>query len=176
MIHRGKKRGISDYISPSELLPNHTDCSPPPERAQLVTWQVPASSCLISPATGRAEVECRQPCATTPARPKALPAALLVRSVPGSGRQQPPHTHRSLCKGEGCCTIKTGYAPLSALMSWGRNMGRRGGVKKQDSKIGMETHEDQALEETQYTNFFPPPKSLDNVKVCGFYNFRAFKT
>lgn len=47
----------------------------PQEQAQLV----PASSCIASPATGRGEVVCGQPHATTtPAWPKALPAALFV--------------------------------------------------------------------------------------------------
>lgn len=64
-----------------------------------MTWQVPAASCLISPARGSAEGECRQPCASAPTHPKALPAALLVPSAPGSGKQHPPHTHGFLHRG-----------------------------------------------------------------------------
>lgn len=62
---------------PTNHLPAR-GCSPQQEWAQLVTWQVPASSCIASPGAGRGEADCRQPCATTPACPQALPAALLV--------------------------------------------------------------------------------------------------
>lgn len=47
-------------------------------------------------------------------------------------------------------------------------MERRGGVKKQDSKIGMETHEDQALEETQYTIFFLPQRAWTMSRFVAF--------
>lgn len=51
-----------------------------------------------------------------------------------------------------------------------------GSVKKQDSKIGMETHEDQALEETQYTIFFSSPKEPGQCQGLWLLQLRAFKT
>lgn len=49
-------------------------------------------------------------------------------------------------------------------------------LKNQDDKVEMGRDADQALQETQYTIFFPPPKqSLDNIEVCGFHNIKSKK-